>query len=130
MWWNDYWPAWMFIRPIMMLVLVMICIMGTFLLTMRMGPMRHSSDQTGRARTGIALGSLGRYVNTPRLGGRSPALGEYREETLQRLTQEHREFQELIDRLRRNDGQHARWGNVRESVANDVNAVNQYANVM
>jgi hypothetical protein len=130
MWWNDYWPApWMFTRPMMMLVL-MICMVGTFLLMMRMGPMRHSSDQTGRAQTGIGLGSPSHYVNTQRLGGRSPALEEYREETLRRLAQEHREFQELIDKLRRNDGQHARWGNVRESVANDVNAVNQYADAM
>jgi uncharacterized protein DUF2852 len=114
----------------MMLVLVMICMMGTFLWMMRMAPMRHSSDQTDRARIGIALGSLGHYVNTPRQGGRCPALEEYREETLRRLAQEHREFQELIDKLRRNDGQHVRWSNAREGVANDVNAVNQYADVM
>lgn len=126
MWWNDYWSAlWMFFKPVMTLVLMMICMMGTFLLMVRMGPMGHSSDQTGPARTGIALRSPGQYV-----GARGRALEEYREEALRRLAQEHREFQELIDRLRRNDGQHARWGNVRESVANDANAVNQYADVM
>ena len=99
MWWNDYWPApWMFIRPMMMLVLMMICMMGTFLLVMRMGPMRHSSDQAGRARTGIAPG--GQRVNARWPDGRQTASKEYREERLRGVDQEQREFQEVIGHLR------------------------------
>jgi hypothetical protein len=101
MWWNDYWPApWMFFRPMMMLVLMMICVMGIFLLMMRMGPMRHSSDQTGLARTGIAPGSLGQRVNARWPDGRHTASEEYREETLRRVDQEQREFQDVISHLR------------------------------
>jgi uncharacterized protein DUF2852 len=90
MWWNHYEPAqWMFFGPMMTLVL-MICMMGMFFM-MRIGRL---------ARTGIAPGSLGQRVNARWPSGRHTASEEYRGETLGRVDQEQREFQEVISHLR------------------------------
>jgi hypothetical protein len=95
MWWYHDWPApWMMVvGPMMMFLLVIACMAAMFFM-MRMGPMRRSAAGI----CGFGFGRLGQHVALP--DGHHSAFEEYREETLRRLDEEQREFQEFIGRLR------------------------------
>ncbi len=103
MWWCDGPARWMFFGPLMMLVFMAIFITGMFFMMRAMH--RHRSEAAGVGRTGMCgvgvwpshRGSS-REMETP--GGGHYAFEEYRAQTLQRLDQEQREFQEFIARLR------------------------------
>jgi len=96
MWWNHYWPwPWMLFGPMMMFLLMIAFMAAVMFFMMRMGPMRRS--EVGRC--GFGFGRLGQAVSVPP-DGRHAAFEEYREETLRRLDEEQREFQEFISHLR------------------------------
>ncbi len=106
MWWNGYWPgAWLFFGPMLMVLLILVCVGGMFVM-MRRGHMRHFHAGFGPRQTesaGFCGIGLGRSLNaaSERAMDSHSAFEEYRTETLRRLDQEQREFQEFIGQLRR-----------------------------
>jgi hypothetical protein len=91
MWWlNQTCPApWMFFGP-MMMFLPMIGLVAVMFFMMRRGTMPYAR--------GFGLGHLGRTIGLP--DGGHTAFEEYREETLRRLDDEQREFQQFVGHLR------------------------------
>ena len=104
LWWSDCGPApWMFLGPMMMLVFIAICLAGMFFILRAMQRRRNETAVMGSAGAcGIGVWPSGRNTS----GGMEAshighsAFEEYRAQTLQRLDQEQREFQEFIARLR------------------------------
>jgi hypothetical protein len=91
-WWSGYGPApWMFFGPMMMFLFMLICLVGMFFV-MRM--MRHRAI-TEAGPIGPRFGFASRPADSP------GAFEEYRDETLRRLDQEQREFQDFIASLRK-----------------------------
>jgi hypothetical protein len=94
---------WMFLGPIMMVIFIAICFAGMFFILRAM--QRHSNETAVMSSTGVCgIGVWPSGRNTS--GGMEAsdighsAFEEYRAQTLQRLDQEQREFQEFIARLR------------------------------
>jgi len=92
MWWT-YWPTpWMFLAPLMMLA----CMAGMFFMMRAMHGGHHRPTAAGVWPTGMNLG--------PHVAARAPerqsAFEEYRAETLRRLDDEQKDFQDFLGRLR------------------------------
>ena len=93
--WCGNWPtAWIFLAPVMMLA----CMAGMFFMMRGMLGRRHPSP-IGAELNGIKSTHTGPIV--ARFPEGQPAFEEYRAETLRRLDQEQKEFQDFLDRLRR-----------------------------
>ena len=104
LWWSDCGPVpWMFLGPIMMVIFIAICLAGMFFMMRAMQRHRNETAVMGSAgECGIGVWPSSRNTS----GGMEAnhieysAFEEYRAQTLQRLDQEQREFQEFIARLR------------------------------
>jgi hypothetical protein len=102
-WWSGYGPTpWMFFGPMMMLGVMAIFMTGMFFMLRAM--QRHRTEAPGVGRTGLCgvgvwpSGHDTRATVTP--DSQHSAFEKYRAQTLQRLDQEQKEFQEFIVRLR------------------------------
>jgi hypothetical protein len=102
-WWSSYGPTpWVFFGPMMMIVSIAICI-GMFFMMRAMHRHRSESGAVGSTgMCGVSIWPSGhnsiRETETPE--SRHSAFEQYRAQTLQRLDQEQREFQEFLERLR------------------------------
>ena len=104
LWWSDCGPVpWMFLGPIMMFTFIAIFLVGMFFVMRAVQRHRNETAVMGSAgECGIGVWLSGRNTS----GGMEAshighsAFEEYRAQTLQRLDQEQREFQEFIARLR------------------------------
>ena len=115
MWWNhywwsgEYWPMpWMVFGPVMMILLFLAC--AALLFFVMRGVMFHRGHPGAAGMMSCCETGLGPSFEraTAREAGSanglgnnaSPALDEYRAETLRRLRREREEFQEFVDHLR------------------------------
>jgi hypothetical protein len=102
-WWSGYGPTPMFFGPMMMFVFMAICMAGMFFIMRAMHRHRNETGVVGGVR-GCSAGAwpLGynRIRGTETPDSKHSAFEDYRAQTLQRLDQEQREFQEFIARLR------------------------------
>jgi hypothetical protein len=83
----------------MMLLFMVVCVAG-MLFMMRMHRSRAGAGSMGTCTDLDLLNSSGNAFRSERPAARHSAFEEYRQETLRRLDQEQREFQEFIRRLR------------------------------
>jgi Protein of unknown function (DUF2852) len=91
-WWSTYGPApWMFFGPMMMFLFMLAFMVGMLFLMRMMG--RRAAAEAGPIGPRFGLAS--------RPADRPGAFEQYRDETLRRLDQEQREFQEFIASLRK-----------------------------
>jgi len=101
-WWSNYGPTpLVFFGPMMMFVFMLVCMAGMSLMMRMMH--RHRSQAVGSAggcSAGVWPSGHNGIRETQTPDSRHSAFEEYRAQTLQRLDQEQREFQEFIVRLR------------------------------
>jgi uncharacterized protein DUF2852 len=104
MWWSTYWwTPWMFVGPMMMMILFAVACAAMMIFMMRGHRHRTETSPAGGMMDCCRIGAWpARKVAeaSPTAADGSAAFTEYRNETLRRLEQEQAEFQGFLEHLR------------------------------